>query len=62
MTRSAIDEAAAHLRAAYQTNGPLTAAAAKEVLGTTRKYAVPLLERLDAMKVTRRRGDVREVL
>jgi selenocysteine-specific elongation factor len=58
----AIDQAAARLRAAYQAEGPLTAARAKEVLGTSRKFAVPLLEELDRQGSTRRRGDVREVL
>jgi selenocysteine-specific elongation factor len=31
----------------------------RELLGTSRKYAVPLLEWLDGRKVTRRDGDVR---
>jgi selenocysteine-specific elongation factor len=31
----------------------------REALGTTRKYALPLLNRLDADGVTRRRGDLR---
>jgi selenocysteine-specific elongation factor len=31
----------------------------RDRLGTSRKYVVPLLNRLDAAGVTRRRGDVR---
>jgi len=42
--------------------GPLTAARIKEILGTSRKYAIPLLEYLDAAGFTRRRGDVRELV
>jgi selenocysteine-specific elongation factor len=36
-----------------------TVSAVREGLGTTRKYAVPLLEYLDRSGVTRREGDVR---
>ena len=34
----------------------------KEMTGLSRKYAIPLLELLDQMKVTRRRGPIREIL
>ena len=37
----------------------VSASAVREALGTSRKYAIPLLEHLDATGVTRRRGDVR---
>jgi selenocysteine-specific elongation factor len=36
-----------------------TVSAAREALGTTRKYALPLLAYFDATGVTRRRGDLR---
>jgi selenocysteine-specific elongation factor len=36
-----------------------TVSAVREALGTTRKYAVPLLEHLDRTGVTRRVGDLR---
>lgn len=36
-----------------------TASAFREALGTSRKYAIPLAEALDARGITRRRGDVR---
>lgn len=37
----------------------VTVSAVREALGTSRKYAVPLLEHLDATGVTRREGDLR---
>lgn len=41
-------------------NGPaMTVAEIRDLLGTTRKYAVPLCEYLDASGVTRRDGDLR---
>jgi selenocysteine-specific elongation factor len=49
-------------RAADSGPSAATAARAKEILGTTRKYALPLLEELDRRGRTRRRGDVREVV
>jgi selenocysteine-specific elongation factor len=58
---SALDLAVERLRTVYDAEGPLTAARAKEVLGTSRKYALPLLEELDRRGRTRREGDVRHV-
>ncbi len=43
------------------SNGPVTVSQVREELGTSRKYAVPLLERLDAGGITRRIGDVRDL-
>lgn len=40
----------------------LTVAEFKEMTGLSRKYAIPLLELLDQMRVTRRKGPVREIL
>ncbi|MDP9296974.1 MAG: SelB C-terminal domain-containing protein, partial [Actinomycetota bacterium] len=40
-------------------SGGLTVSAFREELGTSRKFAIPLLEHLDARGVTLRRGDVR---
>ena len=37
----------------------VTVAQVRDALGTTRKYALPLLAHLDATGVTRRRGDLR---
>ncbi|MCV7441277.1 SelB C-terminal domain-containing protein [Mycobacterium paraense] len=50
----ALDRAAAVLAALPQ---PFTVSEARRALGTTRRVAVPLLERLDAQRVTRRGGD-----
>jgi selenocysteine-specific elongation factor len=45
-------------RLAKQTGG-LTVAEIRDLLGTTRKFAVPLCEYLDLVGVTRREGDLR---
>lgn len=42
-------------------NGSATVSQIRDAIGTTRKYAVPLLEKLDATGVTRRKGDTREL-
>lgn len=47
---------------AIASEGPLTAARIKDLLGTSRKYAIPLLEHLDASGFTRRTGDLRELV
>lgn len=41
---------------------PFTVSEARRALGTTRRVAVPLLEQLDARRVTRRAGDGTRVL
>ena len=38
---------------------PATAAELKDAMGTSRKYAIPLLEYFDAQAITRREGDTR---
>jgi selenocysteine-specific elongation factor len=40
-------------------HGTMTVAEARDVLGATRKYILPLLEQLDTLKITRRLGDER---
>ncbi len=40
----------------------ITIAEFKQLTGVSRKYAIPLLEHLDRMRVTRRAGDARELL
>jgi selenocysteine-specific elongation factor len=44
---------------AIDTQGEINVAAMRDLFGTTRKYAIPFLEHLDDLKVTRRVGDVR---
>jgi len=57
-----LELAVERLYEAAVAEGPLTASRAKEILGTTRRYALPLLEELDRRGRTRRLGDVRDVL
>lgn len=47
------------IQALRATPAGLTVAAIRDLLGTTRKYAVPLCEYLDREKITRRAGDLR---
>ena len=47
-----------HLR----LHGKVTVAEARDILATSRKYALALLERLDEEKITRRLGDERVLL
>jgi selenocysteine-specific elongation factor len=56
-----VDAALAALRDLQAAGRPLTVSAFRERLGTTRKYAVPLLEHFDQQGITRRQGDVRVV-
>jgi selenocysteine-specific elongation factor len=58
LAAEAIPAAADCLRAAFGEQA-FTAAQAKDTWGTTRKYAVPLLEELDRRALTRRSGDLR---
>ncbi|KAA3658569.1 MAG: hypothetical protein DWQ04_24635, partial [Chloroflexi bacterium] len=44
-----------------QKQGQINAAQARDILGTSRKYAIGLLEHLDDIKITRRVGDNREL-
>ncbi|MEG1166845.1 MAG: selenocysteine-specific translation elongation factor [Gordonibacter sp.] len=44
-----------------EEHGPSPAADLKEAMGTTRKYAMPVLERLDALGITVREGDLRRL-
>ncbi len=51
--------AVAQVREIIQRDGSVTAAQVRDALGTTRKYALGLLEHLDEIGVTRRVGDAR---
>jgi len=57
--RSAYDDAVSRLRAHLTEHRTLTVAAARDLLGSSRRYVLPLLEWLDAQKITRRVGDDR---
>ena len=52
----ALEQAAVAL---LRGQGGATAAELRDAMGTTRKYAIPLLEHFDAQGVTRRDGDLR---
>jgi len=54
-----IASARVRLEAALRAGGSLTMAQFRDLIGTTRKYAVPLLEWFDANGVTIRNGDLR---
>ena len=57
--RSAYDDAVSRLRTHLTEHRTLTVAAARDLLGSSRRYVLPLLEWLDAQKITRRVGDDR---
>ncbi|HMO36308.1 MAG TPA: SelB C-terminal domain-containing protein, partial [Gemmatales bacterium] len=50
------------LKEAFKTGTGLTVATIRDILGTTRKYAVPLCEYLDRLGITRREGDLRYLI
>ena len=56
---SALDEARRRVRAALRDRGTVTVADVRDLLGSTRKYVLPILKQLDREGITRRRGDDR---
>ncbi len=52
-------QAVRDVRQFIQREGQMTAAQVRDVFGTTRKYALALMEHLDAIGVTKRIGDAR---
>ena len=61
LSAEAIPQAAQKLAVLFEKEGAFTASQAKDALGTTRKFAIPLLEHLDKTGWTRRKGDRREI-
>jgi selenocysteine-specific elongation factor len=61
LSKEAIPQAAQKLAVLFEKEGAFTASQAKDALGTTRKFAIPLLEHLDKTGWTRRKGDRREI-
>jgi selenocysteine-specific elongation factor len=59
--RVALDQAVAVLRRLEAEAGPFTASQAREALGTTRRFTIPLLEQLDRMGATSFDGQLRRV-
>lgn len=60
--RSALEELRKRIAAHKSKSATIDVAAFKELTGVSRKYAIPLLEYLDRERVTRRVGDVRQIL
>ena len=58
-TAAWLEDAKRTIAELIERDGPQTTAALKAALGTSRKYAVPLLEFLDGTGFTRREGDRR---
>lgn len=59
--RKQLDAIVAQARALPAERGRFTAAEFRDAIGLSRKYAVPLLEWLDARGITLRRGDFRSL-
>ncbi len=57
--RVSVDELRAKVIAHLEAHGALETPAYKDLIGTTRKYAVPLMELFDAEHLTVRRGETR---
>ena len=60
--RSALEQLRRQMTAYKVKSARIDVAKFKELTGVTRKYAIPLLEYLDRERVTKRVGDVREIL
>lgn len=60
-TRAAVDDAVARLRELAAERPQFSASEARDAWGTTRKYAIPLLEHLDAAGITAFDGQLRSL-
>jgi selenocysteine-specific elongation factor len=60
--RNALEELRRQMTTYKAKSAKIDVAKFKEMTGVTRKYAIPLLEYLDRERVTKRVGDVREIL
>lgn len=56
---STVEQAESTVRKFIEENGKLTVSQFRDLTGTSRKYAVPLLEYFDSKRITRRIGDER---
>ena len=59
--RKAVEQGKTLISDAIKKRGPLSAGEIKEILKTTRKYAIPFLEYLDKIRFTVRKGDLRDL-
>jgi selenocysteine-specific elongation factor len=62
LTASVYNEMIGKLKDFFRKKPEMTVAEFRDILNTTRKYALPILEYLDSIKVTLRVGDVRKLL
>ena len=61
--RSSLEKLKVSIQNYKLQHGPkIDVAAFKDLTGVSRKYAIPLLEFMDRQRITRRNGDVREIL
>ena len=59
---TAYNEMRSEVMSHLEATGNITVAEVRDMFGTSRKYALSLLEHLDELKVTRRTGDERELM
>jgi selenocysteine-specific elongation factor len=59
VSKASIQKAIKKLQNYFLENNELTVSEFRDMLKTTRKYAVPILEHLDSMKITKRIGEKR---
>jgi len=57
--KDCLEEAKQKIKKFISERGGATASELKTLIGTTRKYIIPLLEYLDKIKFTKRKGDTR---
>jgi selenocysteine-specific elongation factor len=62
MTANQYDKMISILKGFFSRKNEMTVAEFRDILGTTRKYALPLLEYLDSNKITLRVGDIRKFM
>jgi len=62
MSMDAYERMLGILKGHFSRKAEMTVAEFRDMLGTTRKYALPLLEYLDSNRITLRVGDVRKLL
>ncbi|MBI2822525.1 MAG: selenocysteine-specific translation elongation factor [Acidobacteria bacterium] len=60
--RSHLERVEQQLRGHFPPGSQFNVGQFKDLLGITRKYAIPLLEYFDRQRITRRAGDVREMM
>ena len=60
--RSALEDLRKRVAAHKAKSATIDVATFKELTGVSRKYAIPLLEYLDRERVTKRVGDIRQIL